>query len=117
MLETYSANFELDAAQGDEIEVKTNIECQGVMSSKIDFLSEFEVYPNPTTNSFTIKSYGTNWKNLNIYNTLGVKVYSNNTVQNSVIINAKEQKMTNGMYFIVVQDQKGNQFTQKLIVD
>jgi hypothetical protein len=117
VLETYSANFELDAAQGDEIEVKTNIECQGVMSSKIDFLSEFEVYPNPTTNSFTIKSYGTNWKNLNIYNTLGVKVYSNNTVQNSVIINAKEQKMTNGMYFIVVQDQKGNQFTQKLIVD
>ena len=116
VLETELANFELDAVQGDEIEVKSSIECQGAMLSKIDFLSEFKVHPNPTNNSFAIKSFGIDWKNLSIYNTLGVKVYSNNTVQNSVIINAKEQKMTSGMYFIVVQGQQGNQFTQKLII-
>lgn len=117
VFESQSANFTVDAAQGDEIVVKTSIECQGAMLSKIDFLSEFEVYPNPTDNAFTIQSYGTNWKNLSIYNTMGVKVFSSNTVQDNVTINTRERKMTSGMYFIVVQGQQGNQFTRKLIIE
>ena len=116
VLETELANFELDAAQGDEIEVKSSIECQGTMLSKIDFLSEFKVHPNPTKNSFTINSFGIDWKNLSIYNTLGIKVYSNNTALNNLTISVKESEMTKGIYFVVIQGQKGEQFTKKLVI-
>jgi hypothetical protein len=116
VLETEATRFILDANQGDEIEVKTDAACQGSMLSKIDFLSDVKAYPNPTTNTFTIESYNADWQNLSIYNTLGVKVYSNNTVQNKLVLNAKTQKMTSGLYFVVIQNQQGKQFSQKLII-
>lgn len=116
VIETESTQFVINGEQGDEIEVKSDIECQGSMSSIIDFLSEIVVYPNPTTNSFMIKSDYTDWQNLSIYNTLGVKVYSNNTIHNSLIVSAEEHKITSGMYFVVIQSQQGKQFTQKLII-
>jgi hypothetical protein len=116
VLETEATRFILDANQGDEIEVKTDAECQGSMLSKIDFLSDVKAYPNPTTNTFTIESYNADWQNLSIYNTLGVKVYSNNTTQNKLVLNAKTQKMTSGLYFVVIQNQQGKQFSQKLII-
>ena len=78
--------------------------------------SKLLVYPNPTTNSFTIKSNNIVWKTLNIYNALGVKVYSNNTAQDRLVINAKEVNMTSGLFFIVIHDQQGEQFTRKLII-
>jgi hypothetical protein len=116
VLETEATRFILDAAQGDEFEVKTDIECQGSMLSKIDFLSEFKAYPSPTNNSFTIESYNAVWENLSIYNTLGVKVYSNNTVLNELTVNAKDHKMKSGLYFVVISDKQGKQYSQKLII-
>ncbi|WP_299012544.1 T9SS type A sorting domain-containing protein [uncultured Polaribacter sp.] len=116
ILETEATHFVIDAVQGDKIEVKTDAACQGSILSKVDFLSEVQVYPNPASNSFTIKSNYTHWKNLSIYNTLGVKVYSNNTVQNSLNINTKEYKMSSGMYFVVIQDEQGEQFIEKLLI-
>jgi len=74
------------------------------------------VYPNPTTNSFTIEANNMAWKTLDIYNVLGAKVYSNNTVQDKLVINAKEVNITSGLFFIVVHNQQGEQFTQKLII-
>ena len=116
VLETQLTNFTIDAVDGDKIEVKTDIECQGAMLSKIDFLSDVKVYPNPTSNSFTISSNSADWKTLSIYNTLGLKVYSNSTGQNELIINAKEFGITKGVYFVVINNQEGKQFSQKLII-
>ena len=116
VLETNANQFLIDVTQGDEIEVKTKIECQGSMFSKVDFLSDIKAYPNPTKNSFTIQSGNAFWRNLTIYNTLGVKVYSNNTVQNKLTINAKDYKMSSGLYFIVISDDKGKQYSQKLVI-
>ncbi len=116
VLETHEKHFIVDAEQGDEIQVKTGAECQGSMLSKVNFLSEIKLYPNPVTDMFTIKSSYADWKSLSIYNSIGVKVYTNNTVQNSLEINTKENKMTSGMYFVVIQDEQGAQFTQKLII-
>lgn len=116
VLETEATQFILDALQGDEIEVKTDIECQGSMFSKVDYLSSIKIFPNPTKNSFTIESYNTNWENLSIYNTLGVKVYSNSIIQNKLLFNPKEHKMTSGLYFVIIQSQQGKQYSQKLII-
>jgi len=74
------------------------------------------VYPNPTANSFTIELNDMASKTLDIYNVLGAKVYSNNSVEDKLVINAKEVNMTSGLFFIVVHNQEGEQFIQKLIV-
>ncbi|WP_298878699.1 T9SS type A sorting domain-containing protein [uncultured Polaribacter sp.] len=74
------------------------------------------VFPNPTSHSFTVKVNKSNWKNVSIYNVLGRRVYTNNKIQNELTINTQEYKMASGMYFIVVQGEQGNQFTKKLIV-
>lgn len=116
VLETKLTNFIIDAEDGDKIEVKTDIDCQGSMLSKIDFLSDVKIYPNPALSSFTISSNYTNWKTLHIYNTLGVKVYSNNNSQNDLTVNTKEFGIRKGVYFVVIKDHKGKQFSQKLII-
>ncbi|WP_282122066.1 T9SS type A sorting domain-containing protein [Algibacter mikhailovii] len=77
---------------------------------------KINVFPNPTSHSFTVKVNKSNWKNVSIYNVLGRRVYTNNKVQNKLIINTQEQKMTIGMYFVVIQDQQGKRYTQKVIV-
>jgi hypothetical protein len=116
VLNTEATHFVVDAVQGDEIEVKTDEACQGSMLSKVDFMSEVQVYPNPTSNSFTIKSDNTDWENLSIYNTLGIEVYSNNKVQNMLTINPREEKMTSGLYFVVISGHQGNVYREKLII-
>ncbi|MGB5419251.1 T9SS type A sorting domain-containing protein [Algibacter sp.] len=79
-------------------------------------LSKITIYPNPSTNSFTIKSDQKDLEKLSIYNVLGVKVYTNNKIQNKLIINTKDHKMTSGLYFVVIRDQQGKQYSQKLII-
>ena len=74
------------------------------------------VFPNPTNHLFTVKVNKYNWENVSIYNILGRKIYSNSNIQNELTINTQEQKMTSGVYFIVVQDQQGKRYTQKVIV-
>ncbi len=116
LFETEATHFIVDAEQGDEIKIKSNVECQGFMLSKVDFLQGIKVYPNPTSNSFTVNSNGADWETLNIYNTLGVKVYSNNKAQKLLNISTKEHKMTSGVYFLIIKDNQGEQFTQRLII-
>ena len=117
ILETQLTNFTIDAIDGDTIEVKSSVDCQGTILSKVNLLSEIKVYPNPTTNSFTISSNGTDWEALHIYNTLGVKVYGNkNNGNQSLIVNTKEHSMASGIYFIVFNGKQGNVYRQKLIV-
>jgi len=116
VLETQATNFIIDALDGDEIEVKTAIDCQGAMLSKIDFLSDVKIHPNPALSSFTISSNHADWKIIHIYNTLGVKVYSNNSGQNELIVTTKELGITKGVYFVIVQDLKGKKISQKLII-
>lgn len=78
--------------------------------------SKIVMYPNPASNSVTIKSENTVWNNLIIYNALGVKVYSNNKHQNKLTIYAQENKMASGLYFVVILDEKGKQHIQKLVI-
>ncbi|WP_198027600.1 T9SS type A sorting domain-containing protein [Seonamhaeicola sp. S2-3] len=78
--------------------------------------SKLLVYPNPTTNSFTIKLKNAVWNKLRIYNALGVEVYANNAVQNTLNVSVKENNIKSGLYFVVIRDQQGEQYTQKLIV-
>lgn len=116
VLKTNSTYVTIAAEQGDEIELKTDFECQGSILSKINFLSEIKVYPNPATNLFTIKSDYANWQSISIYNTLGERVYSNHSSKDELVINVKEYNIKRGLYLMVITDQQGNSYTQKIII-
>lgn len=85
----------------------TNIQSHGNMQN-------IEIYPNPSTGSFTVKG---DFKNANltcnVYNILGTLVHSEK------VNNSKELKLnldlTNGVYFIKIED-KDKIYTSKLVI-
>lgn len=77
-------------------------------------MQNIEIYPNPSTGSFTVKG---DFKNANltcnVYNILGTLVHSEK------VNNSKELKLnldlTNGVYFIKIED-KDKIYTSKLVI-
>ncbi len=54
VLETSATSFSLDVNHGDLVQVKTNVDCEGVFSKEIDLLKSIIAYPNPTSGIFEI---------------------------------------------------------------
>lgn len=54
VLKTLSKSFTLDVTQGDLIQVKSAVECEGEFSTTIELFKEIVVYPNPTKGVFEI---------------------------------------------------------------
>jgi len=54
VLQTLSTSFGIDVIHGDLIEVKTDIQCEGVFSQVVNLFDEITAYPNPTTGIFEI---------------------------------------------------------------
>lgn len=54
ILQTSSPTFNIEIKQGDEIQVKTAVLCEGVFSKMIDTFDEITAYPNPTTETVEI---------------------------------------------------------------
>lgn len=101
--------FDLDSF---ELKLKSLSTQDDILQNK----AKIVVYPNPTSSTFTITSDNVVWNNLSIYNTLGAKVYSNKTVLNKLVVNPKAHKITSGLYFVVISDQQGQQYRQKIII-
>jgi len=79
-----------------------------------------EVYPNPNNSTFTISLIGNNsiceTAEVTIYNIIGNKmsVFNLELRNNSAIFDAR---LSNGIYFISVKDEKGNVYkSEKIIV-
>ena len=51
---TLESSFSIDVTQGDLVEIKTAIACEGVLSKNIDMLEGIAIYPNPTAGAFEI---------------------------------------------------------------
>jgi len=51
---TSSNSFSVDVNHGDILEIKSSVECEGVLSKQIDFISEIIAYPNPSNGIFQI---------------------------------------------------------------
>ena len=49
VLETMETSIQLNIKNGDLVEVKSSISCEGKWSQQIDFLKEILVFPNPAT--------------------------------------------------------------------
>ena len=72
------------------------------------------IYPNPSIGIFTIE---TNIKagQVDIYNLIGKKIFTATTHSKKVVIDiSKEPK---GVYFLTLEDEKGNLLTQKIVLN
>ncbi|MFC4723194.1 T9SS type A sorting domain-containing protein [Geojedonia litorea] len=54
VLHTFSPSFSVDVKQGDSLEVKTEVACEGTFSELISLNEEIIAFPNPTTGDFEI---------------------------------------------------------------
>lgn len=54
VFKTYSPSFVVDVQQGDIIEVKTAVTCEGIFSKQIDLFDKIIAFPNPTQGLFEI---------------------------------------------------------------
>jgi len=54
IFQTMNSSFSIDVVYGDLIQVKTNVECEGVFAKEIDLFESITAYPNPTKGIFEI---------------------------------------------------------------
>jgi len=114
IFETMNSSFSVDVLQGDLIQVKTSVDCEGVFSKQIDLVEKITAYPNPTKGFFEITvPYTKKEVNIELYNMqsqlISSKWYSvtNGKVQLNI------ENMPKGLYLVRVITN--NPFTLKII--
>lgn len=106
--ETYASEFEVNAKNGDMVKIKTNKECEGIISEEVQTVS---FHPNPVANELFINS--PKGSIITIYNVLGNVVLSReNRTGNSESYTLN--RFTPGIYVLSVNID-GNIITNKLI--
>jgi len=114
IFETMNSSFSVDVLQGDLIQVKTSVDCEGVFSKQIDLVEKITAYPNPTKGFFEITvPYTKKEVNIELYNMqsqlISSKWYSvtNGKVQLNI------ENIPKGLYLVRVITN--NPFTLKII--
>lgn len=69
----------------------------------VDMLASFRIYPNPTTNLFTIANDATQIETIQIFNLHGQKI-AQESYQNNTQVTYDLSSFSNGMYFITIND-------------
>ncbi len=101
-INTLNTNFELEIEQGDLIEVKSSIVCEGVFSKKIDLINNISIYPNPITTEINFNFPNeTTELNFAIYSILGNIIFEDTVHKSNPKVNISF--LTNGLYFFQVQ--------------
>lgn len=91
-----------------------NLQFSGAVTAIFDTQSNndnFSIYPNPTTDNINIVSNSNEKFSLNIFNSLGEKVYSVKATSNFKL---ETSNFTSGLYIIQINTNK-SQFTKKII--
>lgn len=98
IMQTHSSNFEVSANEGDLVEVKTRVVCEGALSQLVSGM--FQVSPNPTKNRFEISmSMPLIEVPVAIYNVYGQQVSSQvyQVIQGRIQLDLQDQPA--GVYF------------------
>ncbi|WP_418262507.1 T9SS type A sorting domain-containing protein [Flavobacterium faecale] len=108
VLTTNDTHFEVDIAHGDNLEVKSAVVCQGLLSEKINMLDAVKAYPNPTKGIFDIYiPTDKKFVNVEIYNIYSQLVSNKEyeVIGGKVLIDVTNK--TQGVYFVKVPDMQG----------
>ncbi len=104
---TYSVTLKIENECGVDSVIKL---VQVIGNVQDEHKSEFTLYPNPSSGIVQINTTMATYE-LKVYNTLGELVIDRNTVK-SIDLGEHE----NGVYYLVISDDKGTRVTKKLIL-
>ncbi|RXP62723.1 carbohydrate-binding protein [Lutibacter sp. HS1-25] len=102
-LTTQNTTFELDVKNGDKINIKTAVTCEGVFNKSVELTNGIYVYPNPSNGIFNVFVEGLNINQkvtLQLINTTGKNVYSQQVESLQKPINVTG--INSGVYFLKV---------------
>lgn len=102
----------LNANPADETALGSIVVEANTLSTATVQKAVFTSYPNPTRNSWTIKTADTTIKSVQVYNVLGKKVASVSGSSNTTVIDASN--LSSGIYMAIVRSEEGTS-TIKLI--
>ena len=114
VLKTSNKSFNIEVVQGDLVEVKTAILCEGVFSKQVDFLEQAIAYPNPTTGFMEISgSFTQKEVTIELYNMQSQLISSKSypVIQGKVQINIENKPK--GLYLAKIKTSKP--YTLKII--
>jgi subtilisin-like proprotein convertase family protein len=103
---TNASTFWVDVNQGDLVQVKSSVACEGVLSKQVDLVSQIVVYPNPTNGDFEIQ-LPTNQKEVKI------EMY---TMQ-SQLISSKMYLVNYGKVQLTIDDKPTGVYILKVYLD
>ena len=97
----------MEVGQGDIIQIKSDVACEGIMSKNIDLFENIQAYPNPTRGLFEIEiPISSEQISIDIYDIhsklVSSKVYSIHSSKATLNISDKPQ----GIYFVRINTKK-----------
>ncbi|MGM8361886.1 carbohydrate-binding protein [Flavobacterium sp. ARAG 55.4] len=107
ILETMKTSFDVDINQGDLIEIKSNVECEGTISKKMYQFNEISVYPNPTKGHFIINNMPFN------LDKIVIELYDSN----SKLISTKSYPINYGNVELNIEDVPSGLYFVKAILN
>ena len=114
----FESSFSIPINQGDFVQVKTDVICEGVFAKNINLPETITIYPNPVKNSFinTITSNSTQSGEIIIYNLIGQERFSKNIslMNGTNNINIDISNLQTGLYIYTLKTNKQS-YTSKFI--
>ncbi|GEC72615.1 Carbohydrate binding module (family 6) [Flavobacterium flevense] len=107
ILETMKTSFDVDIDQGDLIEIKSNVECEGTISKRMDQFNEISAYPNPTKGHFIINNMPFN------LDKIVIELYNSN----SKLISTKSYPVNYGNVELNIEDVPSGLYFAKAILN
>jgi len=93
--------FDITVSHGDEVQVKSSVECEGVYSKKVELLNDIIAYPNPTKDIFEISLPNESGEiDVEVYSVLSRLISKKNYTINNGKIKLNLSSYSSGIYFV-----------------
>jgi subtilisin family serine protease len=100
-MQTLNNKFEVAVNQGDFVEVKSSIACEGVFSKEIVLEGSIHVFPNPAKNSISLNfPEAVNQMQITIFSLLGKSVLTNTISKNNPVVDISS--LNKGLYMVQI---------------
>jgi hypothetical protein len=104
---TNNSSVNIELQQGiNQIEVSTDLECQGTFQKRIIYSEDVLIYPNPFSGEINIYSNHINEEvNLSIYSALGQLMISKTFINSGTELNLETSQLSSGVYYLTLQSK------------